>query len=106
MEPVMRDSWTMVSDHDIVLPMDEIQISKFKATCLSVLERVGRTGQPVLVTRFGKPVAEVVPPPKPPAAEWLGAMRNQGAILGDLIEPVAAPDEWEAVSDALEPPDR
>ena len=86
--------------------MEEIQISKFKATCLSVLERVGRTGQPVMVTRFGKPVAEVVPPPKPPAAAWLGAMRNQGAILGDLVEPVAAPDDWEAASITLELPDQ
>ena len=96
----------MVFDHDIIRPMEEIQISKFKATCLSVLERVGRTGQPVLITRFGKPVAEVVPPPKPPADEWLGAMRSQGTILGDLIEPVAALEDWEAASDAPEIPDQ
>ena len=37
--------------------MEEIQISKFKATCLAVLDRVGKTRKPVLVTRFGKPVA-------------------------------------------------
>ena len=36
-------------------------ISKFKAKCLAVLQRVKRTGKPVLVTRFGKPIAEVVP---------------------------------------------
>ena len=84
--------------------MDEIQISKFKATCLAVLERVGRTGQPVLITRFGKPVAEVVPPSKPPTGAWLGAMSDRGTILGDLVEPVAAPDEWEALSDAPEIP--
>ena len=42
--------------------MEEIAISKFKATCLAVMERVRRTRQPVLVTRFGEPVAEIVPP--------------------------------------------
>jgi len=35
--------------------MEEIAISKFKATCLAVLEKVKKTGQPVLVTRFGHP---------------------------------------------------
>lgn len=79
--------------------MEEIQISKFKATCLAVLDRVGRTGQPVLITRFGKPVTEITPPTKMPTDAWLGAMRGQGSIVGDLIEPAAAPDDWEALGD-------
>lgn len=79
--------------------MEEIQISKFKATCLAVLDRVGRTGQPVLITRFGKPVAEIVPPTKMSTDAWLGAMQGQGSIVGDLIDPVAVPDDWEVLSD-------
>jgi len=39
--------------------MEEIAISKFKATCLAVLEKVKKTGQPILVTRFGHPVAQI-----------------------------------------------
>lgn len=89
----------MVSDHDTINGMEELKISEFKATCLAVLARVGRTGNPVLVTRFGKPVAQVVPPPKPPTEAWLGCMRGQGAILGDLVQPVGTPDEWEVLSD-------
>jgi len=42
--------------------MDEIAISKFKATCLAVLERVRKTGKPVIVTRFGQPIARIEPP--------------------------------------------
>jgi antitoxin (DNA-binding transcriptional repressor) of toxin-antitoxin stability system len=42
--------------------MEEIAISKFKATCLAVLENVRKTGKAILVTRFGEPMAEVVPP--------------------------------------------
>ncbi len=45
----------MVFDHSTITTMEEIAISKFKATCLAVLERVRKTGQPVLVTRFGQP---------------------------------------------------
>jgi prevent-host-death family protein len=77
--------------------MDEIAISKFKATCLAVLERVRKTRQPVLVTRFGEPVAEVVPPPPPTRPRgWLGAMQGTGRVLGDLVEPTASAEEWEA----------
>ena len=87
----------MVSDHGTFIPMEEIQISKFKATCLAVLERVGRTRQPVLVTRFGKPVAQVGPPPLKRTGDWLGAMRGQGAIHEDLVAPAADLAEWEAL---------
>ena len=74
--------------------MEEMQISTFKATCLAVLERVGKTGQPVLVTRFGQPVAQIVPPP---SGEWLGAMAGSGQIIGDLIAPALDQEEWEAL---------
>lgn len=77
--------------------MEEIRISKFKATCLAVLDRVGKTRQPVLVTRFGKPVAQVVPPPPSPAGDWLGAMRDRGKIHGDLVAPAADSSEWEVL---------
>src|SRR6476620_6200719 len=54
--------WTMVYDYGTNSTMRDIAISKFKATCLAVLEDVRRTGAPVTVTRFGRPVAEIVPP--------------------------------------------
>jgi antitoxin (DNA-binding transcriptional repressor) of toxin-antitoxin stability system len=41
--------------------MKEIAIFKFKATCLAVLERVRKTGDPVPVTRFGHPIAQIKP---------------------------------------------
>ena len=86
--------------------MEEIKISEFKATCLAVLARVGQTGRPILVTRFGKPVAQIAPPPTAGGETWLGAMRGTGAILGDLIEPAASPDEWEVLRDAAQPGQR
>jgi prevent-host-death family protein len=79
-------------------PRDTIPISKFKATCLGVLERVRRTGRPVVVTRFGEPIAEVVPPaPATRTSDWLGAMRGRGSIRGDLIVPAVDAEEWEAL---------
>ncbi|MEE4272310.1 MAG: type II toxin-antitoxin system prevent-host-death family antitoxin [Thermoanaerobaculales bacterium] len=77
--------------------MEEIAISKFKATCLAVLQRVRKTGQPVLVTRFGEPVAEVVPPsPGTNPDPWLGSMEGTGEIIGDLVEPAVDAQDWEA----------
>jgi prevent-host-death family protein len=66
--------------------MESIAISKFKATCLATLARVRRTGRPVRVTRFGRPVADIVPPaPEPAAGDWLGLLRDSGAIRGDVV---------------------
>ncbi|MBP9143005.1 MAG: type II toxin-antitoxin system prevent-host-death family antitoxin [Thermoanaerobaculia bacterium] len=78
--------------------METIAISKFKATCLAVLERVRTTGEPILVTRFGKPVAEVLPPRAERAGKRvLGQLASSTRILGDLIEPALPADEWEAI---------
>jgi prevent-host-death family protein len=78
--------------------METIAISKFKATCLSLLEQVRTTGEPLLVTKRGKPVAQVLPPPPPEPAKKsaFGAMRGTIEILGDIVEPVGTED-WEAL---------
>lgn len=63
--------------------MEKIAISKFKATCLAVLERGRTTHRPVLVTRFGKPIAEVVPPKTAGnSPDWLGALSGTAKIRG------------------------
>ncbi len=93
-DPGMREMQSVFEMPETPAGMEEMQISTFKATCLAVLERVGKTGQPVLVTRFGKPVAQIVPPP---SGDWLGTMAGSGQILGDLIAPALDEDEWEAL---------
>ena len=77
--------------------MEQISISKFKATCLSVLDRVQHTGISIQVTRRGRPIAEVRPTVAAPSADWLGCMASSGTITGDLVPPVAGADEWEAL---------
>jgi prevent-host-death family protein len=78
--------------------METMPISKFKATCLAVLQRVRRTGRPVLVTRFGKPVAEVVAPRAAEAeGEWVGSMVGRAEITGDVVAPVVGVSEWRAL---------
>lgn len=72
-------------------------MSEFKATCLALLQKVRRTGKPLLITRRGEPIAQVLPPP--PAArstDWLGCMKDTGRILGDIVSPVMEESDWEA----------
>jgi prevent-host-death family protein len=78
--------------------VETVSISDFKARCLAILKRVKRTGRPVRVTRFGEAVADVVPPVAvEPGKPWVGSMAGTVEILGDIVEPVAAPEEWEAL---------
>lgn len=78
--------------------MDTMPISKFKATCLSALERVRRTGRPLRVTRFGKPVADVVRiAPEQPSGDWLGGMRDTLEVRGDVVGPTGGLAPWDAL---------
>jgi len=78
--------------------METMPISKFKARCLAVLARVNRTGKPVLITRFGEPVAEIIPPTSSARPErWLGSFRASGRIVGDIVAPVTDERDWEAL---------
>jgi prevent-host-death family protein len=78
--------------------MEKMAISKFKARCLAALERVRRTGRPLRVTRFGKPVADIVPPaPERPQREWLGSLHGTLEIRGDVVAPSGDLAKWEAL---------
>ena len=88
----------MILDHSTGAVVESMAISKFKATCLATLERVCATGRPLRITRFGKPVADIVPPaPDMPEDGWLGSMRGTLRIRGDIVSPVSEPSEWEAL---------
>ena len=78
---------------------EKIAISEFKATCLKVLERVKLTGNPVLITKRGDPIAVVTPPPLPPKkTSWIGMYKDQGKIIGDIVGPVIDDSDWEVLS--------
>lgn len=69
-------------------------IAEFKATCLAALEHVRRTRKPILITKRGKPVAQIDPPPLE-VTSWSGIMKGSIEILGDIVEPLPAKD-WAA----------
>lgn len=71
-----------------------IKASEFKAKCLALLDEVEQTGDRLVITKKGKPVADVVPH-KPPNRNLIGVLKGRGEILGDIISPIDI--EWEAL---------
>lgn len=78
--------------------MESIPVSQFKATCLAVVQRVRRTGKPVLITRYGKPIAEVIPPRRQcPSSDWIGSMAGTAEAVGDIVGPTVDDQSWDAL---------
>lgn len=76
--------------------MQTISISKFKATCLAALEHVRKTGEPLLITKHGMPIAQVLPAPPPPAASAFGCMAGTADEVEDMLAPLPE-DDWDVL---------
>ena len=78
--------------------MKKMRASAFKAQCLKVMDRVRATGEPVVVTKRGKPVVKVVPA-KPEKDDLFGFMKGEFEIVGDVISPVVPLEDWESLKE-------
>ena len=76
--------------------MKSMSAAEFKAHCLRVMDEVRRRREPVVITKRGVPVAKLVPADEP-AAEVFNALRGRLEIVGDVVSPVAQPEDWDAV---------
>jgi len=66
-----------------------IPAGKFKAECLAILDEVQESGESVVVTKRGKPVARVVPYKE----RTTESLRNSVTFHGDVIGPIL--DRWD-----------
>jgi prevent-host-death family protein len=67
--------------------VEQMPAGEFKAKCLAVLDRVARTKGTVIVTKHGRPVAQVAPiPPGQKASSLLGSVTYHGDIVAPLEE--------------------
>jgi prevent-host-death family protein len=96
----------MVDDHSKLVAMqraaspkarESVSISEFKAKCLALLDRVDRTGRPLLVTRRGQPIAEVIKPSVPRSTDWIGSAASTARIMGDIVGPAVPPGDWDVL---------
>jgi len=78
----------------------EVPAGKFKATCLKLMERVAATGEPIVITKRGKPLARLVPMRTEGAKPSSGYGSGKGTILylapdDQLMAPF--PVKWNAL---------
>jgi prevent-host-death family protein len=73
-----------------------IGAAAFKANCLRILDEVERSGEPVTVTKRGRPVAELKPVKKRERRSIIGAMRGTVLRYDRPFDPAIEPDEWHA----------
>jgi prevent-host-death family protein len=72
----------------------QIKAADFKKKCGSLIDQVARTGVPVIITKNGKPVAELVPH-RPRKKTLRGIFMDKLFITGDIISPIDV--EWNAL---------
>jgi prevent-host-death family protein len=75
--------------------MKTIAAGEFKARCLTLMDEVRDTREPVLVTKRGKPVAKLVPADDT-GSEFIGRLEGVVRIMGDIESPIEPPDAWES----------
>ena len=72
----------------------QIPVTQFKARCLKLLDQVSKSGQPLVITNRGKPLARVtraVTERRP----LMGGMRGTAEVVGDIVY-FDTSDDWES----------
>ncbi len=61
------------------------------------MDEVARTGETIVVTKNGKPVAELRAHRPPRAKSLIGLHKGRIDIHGDIVSPLDAAPRWEAL---------
>ena len=72
-----------------------VTASELRSKLFALLDQVERTRMKLVITKRGKPVAELVPHKAAPTRNLIGALKGRGEIVGDIISPIDV--TWEAL---------
>ena len=75
--------------------MKKIAAAEFKARCLTLMEDVRSTREPVLITKRGTPIAKLVPVTGKKKDDFIGRLKGKIRVVGDIESPVVPPESWE-----------
>ena len=75
--------------------MQTIGAGRFKNVCLKLLDEVAATRTPIVITKRGRPVAQLVPYQAP---DRVGSL--VGSILRETGDPYGTGEQWDADQDA------
>ena len=73
----------------------DISAAQFKAECLKLMDLVEKTREPIVITKHGRPVAQLAPVPADDDSLF-GYMKNTMRVEGDVMASVG--EEWSALS--------
>jgi prevent-host-death family protein len=74
------------------MTMKKIAAGEFKARCLTLMEDVRSTREPLIITKRGKPVAKLVSADDV-KDDFIGRLEGEFRVVGDIESPI---DEWES----------
>jgi prevent-host-death family protein len=72
--------------------MKKIAAAEFKARCLTLMDDVRSTREPLIITKRGKPVAKLVPADDD-KDDFIGRLEGVFRVVGDIESPI---DGWES----------
>ncbi len=73
--------------------MKTIPAGEFKARCLTLMNDVHNTREPVVITKRGKAVAKLVPADDV-GPDFIGRLEGIVRIVGDIESPVEPLEAW------------
>jgi prevent-host-death family protein len=83
--------------------MQTMAAGEFKAKCLGLIDEVKATGKTVIITKRGKPMAQLLPldeqTPEESPESIFGFMKGMGTITGDIVSSEFTDEEWEQMAD-------
>lgn len=68
--------------------MKTMAITKFKAYALKIIDQVSKTNESIVITKRGKPLAEIVPFKKTEQKNTPGKLANTLVFEKDIITPL------------------
>lgn len=66
----------------------------FKAKCLHLMDEVQKYHKEIIITKFGRPVAKLVPVEELENKSLFGYLKGKAVIKGDLL--ASTGEEWSA----------
>ncbi len=73
----------------------DISAAQFKAECLKLMDLVEKTREPIVITKHGRPVAQLAPV-SADTDSLFGYMKDTIKVEGDVLAPVG--EKWSALS--------
>jgi len=74
--------------------MKTLAAGKFKAQCLALIDQVAQNHEPIIITKYGKPLVKVLPiDAKKETREK--PLKGLATYIGDIVSPID--EEWEVM---------